>query len=107
MIFGRREKRPALLTFDRILVPIAGTEVLALTPGPVMWKLCAFDLSATTILIVPRLFGFDAIVIVKPGPTVPLYTGVAAMAGSATASAATSAAANANLFIPLLVRGFL
>jgi len=26
MIFGRREKRPALLTFDRILVPIAGTE---------------------------------------------------------------------------------
>src|SRR4026207_2127530 len=26
MIFGRREKRPALLTFDRILVPLAGTE---------------------------------------------------------------------------------
>jgi nucleotide-binding universal stress UspA family protein len=26
MIFGRREKRPALLTFDRILVPVAGTE---------------------------------------------------------------------------------
>jgi nucleotide-binding universal stress UspA family protein len=26
MIFGRREKRPALLTFDRILVPLSGTE---------------------------------------------------------------------------------
>lgn len=26
MIFGRREKRPALLTFDRVLVPLAGTE---------------------------------------------------------------------------------
>ena len=26
MIFGRREKRPALLTFDRILVPLAGTD---------------------------------------------------------------------------------
>ena len=26
MIFGRREKRPSLLTFDRILVPLAGTE---------------------------------------------------------------------------------
>ena len=26
MIFGRREKRPAILTFDRILVPLAGTE---------------------------------------------------------------------------------
>ena len=26
MIFGRREKRPALLTFERILVPLAGTE---------------------------------------------------------------------------------
>src|SRR5438552_2090273 len=26
MIFGRREKRPALLAFDRILVPLAGTE---------------------------------------------------------------------------------
>ena len=44
MIFGRREKRPALLTFDRILVPLAGTEaddaalrlaaiLLAGTPG--------------------------------------------------------------------------
>jgi nucleotide-binding universal stress UspA family protein len=26
MIFGRREKRSALLTFERILVPLAGTE---------------------------------------------------------------------------------
>jgi nucleotide-binding universal stress UspA family protein len=26
MMFGRREKRPALLTFERILVPMAGTE---------------------------------------------------------------------------------
>src|SRR3990172_5804433 len=26
MIFGRREKRPALLVFERILVPLAGTE---------------------------------------------------------------------------------
>ena len=26
MMFGRREKRPGLLTFERILVPIAGTE---------------------------------------------------------------------------------
>lgn len=26
MIFGRRERRPALLTFDRILVPLAGTD---------------------------------------------------------------------------------
>ena len=44
MIFGRREKRPALLTFDRILVPLAGTDaddsalrltaiLLAGTPG--------------------------------------------------------------------------
>src|ERR1700674_3107649 len=26
MIFGRREKPPALLTFERVLVPLAGTE---------------------------------------------------------------------------------
>lgn len=26
MIFGRREKRPPLLSYDRILVPLAGTE---------------------------------------------------------------------------------
>ena len=26
MIFGRREKRPPLLSFERILVPLAGTE---------------------------------------------------------------------------------
>ncbi len=26
MIFGRRDKRPALLTFERVLVPMAGTD---------------------------------------------------------------------------------
>ena len=36
------------------------------------------DLSATTSLIFPAVFGFDAIVIVNPGPTVPLKVGVAA-----------------------------
>ena len=46
------------------------------------------DLSLTTILTVPAFVGFEAILIVNPGPTVPLKTGVAASAGAATSKAA-------------------
>src|SRR6185436_14627786 len=63
-----------------VFVPVAPTLVMTLTPGPVRWKLCWPDLSATTSLIFPALVGFFAIVIVKPGPTVPLNVGVAANA---------------------------
>src|SRR4029077_4236508 len=96
---------PFLRVTVNVFVPMADTEVFTLTPGPVRWKLWMLDLSATTMLTLPACVGFFAIVIVKPGPTVPLYTGVAARAGSAAASAVASAAARTILFIPLLVCG--
>ena len=55
-----------------VFVPVAETLVFTLTPGPVRWKLWIDDLSSTTSLIVPAFVGFFAIVMVKPGPTVPL-----------------------------------
>ena len=53
-------------------VPVAATLVFTLTPGPVRWKLCDEDLSVTTSVIFPAFVGFVAILMVKPGPTVPL-----------------------------------
>jgi nucleotide-binding universal stress UspA family protein len=43
MIFGRREKRPPLLSYDRILVPLAGTEA-----DDAALRLTALLLSGTT-----------------------------------------------------------
>ena len=69
----------ALLQRDvNVFVPWKATEVLTLTPGPVRWKLWMADLSDTVSLIFPAFVGFFAIVMVKPGPTVPLNVGVVA-----------------------------
>ena len=73
-----------------VFVPVPETLVFTLTPGPVRWKSWIADLSSTTSLILPAFVGFVAILIVKPGPTVPLKVGVAAAAGSASAEAAAT-----------------
>src|SRR5688572_25554948 len=68
-----------------VFVPWKPTEVFTLTPGPERWKLWKSDLSDTVSLTFPAFVGFFAIVMVKPGPTVPLKVGVvAATAGTAT-----------------------
>ena len=56
----------------KVFVPVPLTLVFTFTPGPVRWKSWIDALSATTSLIVPALVGFLLIVIVNPGPTVPL-----------------------------------
>src|SRR5690349_6848563 len=74
-----------------------------------MWKLCAADLSWTTSLIEP---GFRAvtflpveltIVMVKPGPTLPVYVGVVAPLAW-PASAAAISAATAPMVMRFLMR---
>src|SRR5262245_9551974 len=62
------------------------------------------DLSDTTSLTFPAFVGFLDIEIVKPGPTVPLYDGVAAPAGSATASAPRTARMSADVRLMWLLR---
>src|SRR5262249_37286001 len=73
-----------------VFVPVPETLVLTLTPGPVRWKSWIDDLSLTTSMIFPGFVGFFAIEMVKPGPTVPLKTGIAAEAGNAATSATTA-----------------
>src|SRR5262245_41660339 len=72
-------------------VPTPDTDVFTFTPAPIRWKLWMFDLSRTVSLYVPAFFGLTGIVIVNPGPSTPLITGVAATAGSARTSAAAAA----------------
>ena len=62
--------------------PVAGTLVLTFTPFPFKWKLWMLDLSLTTSVYLPAFVGFFML-IVKPGPTVPVTFGVAAKTGIA------------------------
>src|SRR5439155_16679167 len=56
----------------QVVVPTAATLVFLLTPGPLRWKLCIDERSRMTILYVPAFTIFLLIVIVKPGPSVPV-----------------------------------
>jgi hypothetical protein len=89
--------RVTLNVFD----PVAPTLVITFTPGPARWKLWALDLSLTTSEYFPAFDGFLAMLIVKPGPTVPFSFGVAATTGSATTAATVTASSAAT--IPLLM----
>src|SRR6266478_4796763 len=77
-----------------VFVPTQGVLVSLFTPGPVRWKLWMFDLSWMTMVYVPAFTVFLLIVIVKPGPSVPISVllRVAAGAGPGTASAVAIAA---------------
>src|SRR3954471_11454800 len=72
------------------VVPVPGTLVFLLTPGPVRWKSWIDARSRMVIVYVPALTVFLFIVIVKPGPTVPVsvFAFVAANVELASASVA-------------------
>src|SRR4029079_4642977 len=89
-----------------VLVPTKETVVISLlTPGPRRRKLWMFDLSATVIEELPGLIAFKGwpsrfMLIVNPGPTVPVSLGSAvfeAFDGATTTSVPASAPSNASV----------
>ena len=55
----------------KVFVPAPDTLVFTFTPFPLRWKLWMLDLSLTTSVYLPAFVGFFML-IVKPGPTVPV-----------------------------------
>src|SRR5712691_5458857 len=74
---------PGLSLTVHVWLPVNGTVVFLLTPGPKRWKLWIEDLSSTRIVYVPALSVFttlpaeDLTATVKPGPEMPVSFGVA------------------------------
>src|ERR671935_3119745 len=71
---------PFLSLIVQVFVVTAETLVDLFTPGPKRWKLCADDLSRTTILYVPCLSVLTSLPpfvtsMSKPGPLVPTSFG--------------------------------
>src|SRR4051794_12406042 len=77
----------------QVFVPTHGTLVSLFTPGPVSRKLWMFDLSRMTMVYVPAVAVFLLIVIVKPGPSVPISVLLRDAAGARPGRASTAAIA--------------
>src|SRR6266550_2868972 len=69
------------------VVRTAGTLVVLLTPGPVRWKLWIDERSRMMTTYLPAFTVFLFMVIVKPGPSVPISVFVRAAASDGTARA--------------------